>query len=337
VPDIHTSVASFLSGTDPTKELDIPLFEIKEILEKGKGLIARFNISKGTRILCEKPLIKVQSMPSVELEPVLAARLKELSKASQRQFLSLHNSSPGRYPFSNTFKTNALPCGPKSPVGAVYPTICLINHSCVPNAHHSWHSSAECETIHAIRLINVGEEVTISYDHGRPSTARRNFLKEAFGFACTCRSCSLPPPELHASDARRLLIQGLDDAIGDPFRMASRPNESLRNCRSLLRALEEEYKECIGVLGFRLCYDAFQVCIAHGDQARASVFAERAYNIRVVVEGEDSPETQRMKTLALKPADHNSFGLCSMRWKTAKRMIPLGLNTAQFEQWLFRE
>lgn len=81
----------------------------------------------------------------------------------------------------------------------------------------------------------------------------------------------------------------------------------------MLRALEEEYKECIGVLSSRLYYNAFQVCIIHGDQARASVFTERAYNIRVVVKGKDSPKTQRMKTLTLKPADHNAFRLCSMR------------------------
>lgn len=276
-------------------------------------------------------------MPLGELELILAAKLKALPKASQRQFLSFHNNRPGKFPFSNIFKTNALPCGSGSPVGGVYPTICLINHSCIPNSHNSWDSNAEHETIYAIRPIKAGEEITIPYDRGSTSTVRRTFLKEAFGFDCNCRGCSRPLAELKASDARRKLIQDLDEAIGDPFRMQSRPNESLRDCHSLLQVLQEEYDGFAGVLNARLYYDAFQVSIAHGDQSRASVFAERAYKARVVCEGENSPETQKAKSLALKPADHSSFGLCSMKWKTKRDMIPKGLDTKQFEKWLFRE
>ncbi|KAF2789412.1 SET domain-containing protein [Melanomma pulvis-pyrius CBS 109.77] len=336
-PESHTSIASFLTGSDPIKELGIPVFEIKTIPGKGRGLIARFNISKGTRILCEEPLITTRPMPPSELELFLAARLKALPRVSQRQYLSLHNNYPGKYPFANTFKTNALPCGAGSIVGGVYPTICLINHSCIPNSHNSWDSNAKHETIYAIRPIKAGEEITIPYDKGGTSATRLAFLKEAFGFDCTCRGCSRPPSDLQASDARRLRIQSLDDAIGDPYRMQSRPRQSLRDCRSLLQALEEEYDGCAGALGARLYYDAFQVSIAHGDQARAGVFAERAYRARVVCEGEGSPETQRARALARRPADHNSFGLCSMKWKSTRGMVPEGLDTAQFERWLFRE
>ncbi|KAF1811003.1 hypothetical protein P152DRAFT_459878 [Eremomyces bilateralis CBS 781.70] len=56
-PEINTSIASLLTGTNPINELGIPLFEIKDIPRKGKCLIARFNISNGTRILCEKPVL----------------------------------------------------------------------------------------------------------------------------------------------------------------------------------------------------------------------------------------------------------------------------------------
>jgi hypothetical protein len=177
--------------------------------------------------------------------------------------------------------------------------------------------------------------VTISYDRGGTSAVRRAFLKEAFGFDCNCRGCSYPPSKLQASDNRRILIQGLDDAIGDPFRMKSRPEESLRDCHLLLQALEEEYDGWAGVLSAKLYYDAFQVSIAHGDRARASILAERAYKVRVICEGEDSPSTQRMQSLALKPADHSSFGVYSMKWKTTREMIPRGLNKTQFEEWLF--
>ncbi|KAF2008485.1 hypothetical protein BU24DRAFT_437867 [Aaosphaeria arxii CBS 175.79] len=259
-------------------------------------------------------------MPLQILEAKLAAQLKALPKDSQRQFLSLYNKSPGKLPFSTIFKTNALPCGSDSPVGAVYPTICLINHSCVPNSHNNWNDNLEHETIHAIRPIEAGEEITIPYDKG----------------GCTCLGCSLPPPELDDSDARRLQIQLLDAAIGDPYRIMSEPREVLRDCYSMLQNLNEEFGGYIGILGARLYYDAFQISIAHGDQARASVFAKRAYESRVLCEGEDSPEAQRVRSLAMKPARHMSFELASRQWRRSKDMVPKSLDTESFEKWLFK-
>ncbi|KAF5876089.1 putative set domain-containing protein 5 protein [Botrytis fragariae] len=332
-----SSIAQFLSGTDPIAELDIAPFEIKHILGKGKGLVARFNISKGTRIICEKPLLRAGPMPRDELEGFLATKLKAMSRESQRQFLSLHNNFLTKNPFSGIFKTNALPCGSGSPVGSVYPTVCLINHSCMPNAHNSWNSAKEHETIHAIRSIEKGAEITISYDHGGTSSERQAFLEESFGFSCTCSCCTLPPFSLQASDNRRTQIKNLDDAIGDPFRMRSNPQESLRDCYSLIQVLDQEFDGCAGALISRLYYDAFQISIAHGDQARASIFAERAYKARVICEGEDSPETLRAKSLALKPAVHSSFEVYSRKWKSVRDSAPKGLDTVEFDKWLFRQ
>ncbi|KAF2122708.1 hypothetical protein BDV96DRAFT_639275 [Lophiotrema nucula] len=335
-PEIPTTIAAFISGNDPIKELGIPIFETKDIPGKGRGLIARFNISPGTRILCEKPIFTSGPMPIPQLQVTLAAKLKALPKAAQRQFLSLHNNFPGKYPFSYTFKTNALPCGPDSPVGGVYPTICLINHSCIPNSHNNWNSDAKHETIYATRPIKAGEEITISYDRGGPANERRATLKSSFGFECDCRICSLAPSELQASDARRVQIQSLDDAIGSSVRMQSKPKDVLGDCHLLLQTLKDEYDGYAGIHNARVYYDAFQVSIAHGDQARASIFADRAYKARAVCEGEDSPEAKRMHGFAQKPASHRNFQGCSSKWKTTRGMIPKGLDTEAFEKWLFR-
>jgi hypothetical protein len=45
-PEAHTSIASSIDEIDCTKELDIPLFDIKDTPGKGRGLIARFNLTK---------------------------------------------------------------------------------------------------------------------------------------------------------------------------------------------------------------------------------------------------------------------------------------------------
>ncbi len=270
------------------------------------------------------------------MESNVATKLKSLSKPQQQQFLSLHNNFPGKHPFSGVVKTNALPCGPDSFIGGIYPTICLINHSCLPNAHNNWNSETECETIHAIRHIYAGEEITISYDKGGTSDARRTYLKDAFGFDCTCGTCSLPLPELQISDARRLEIQHLHDVIGDSYRVMSRPDECLADCHSLLQVLDEEYHGGAGIFISRLYYDAFQISITHGDQARASVFAERRYKSTVICEGEDTPDARKAKTLMEHPAGHRNFG-ASTKWRTAKGLVPKGLDASGFERWLWRQ
>ncbi|KAL7917056.1 hypothetical protein ACQKWADRAFT_307697 [Trichoderma austrokoningii] len=335
--EIQPNIAQFLSDADPIKEQGITLFEIQDIPGRGGGIIARFNIPKGTRIICEKPLLTVGPMSPHKLESFIAKELKGMSKTSQRQFLSLHNNFRGSNPFSGIFRTNALPCGPGSPIGGIYPTACFINHCCIPNAHNNWNGAEGHETIYATRSIEKGEEITIFYDRGGGSKERRAFLKDAFGFQCDCSGCCLPPDLLKASDNRRMQIQRLDKAIGNSFRMMNNPHESLSDCNLMLNVLDQEFDGCASAMIARLYYDAFQISIAHGDQARASIFAERAYEARLICEGEDSPATLRVKSLAVKPADHSSFKVFSRKWQTTKDSVPKGLNTVQFNKWLFRQ
>lgn len=289
------------------------------------------------RVLIEKPILQTRNAPPALLEPTIARDLKSLTKEKQRQFLSLHNNFPGKYPFSGIMKTNALPCGSGATVGAVYPTICFINHSCRANAHNSWNETLEQETIHVIRDIEPGEEITIPYDHGGPSTSRKPWLKQQFGFECDCPVCHLPPVELEKSDKRRNKIQQLDEDIGDPLGMMNRPSASLSKCRSLLQVLKEEFEGDTSILVARANYDAFQIAVVHGDLARGAIFADRAYQVRRICEGEDSPDTKRMQRLAEDPTAHPSFGAYSMSWKTNKRQIPPKLKEDEFENWLWRQ
>lgn len=67
------------------------------------------------------------------------------------------------------------------------------------------------------------------------------------------------------------------------------------------------------------------------------MFAERAYKARVVCEGEDSPVTKKMKKLMHNPASHANFGACSMRWKSKRTGMPTGLDTSDYERWLWKE
>ncbi|KAJ5330522.1 hypothetical protein N7476_000305 [Penicillium atrosanguineum] len=336
-PEIPTNTAQSVFGTDPASELNLPLYEIQPVLGKGKGLVARFNIAKGQLIISEKPFFTTASAANpTAMERKLSIELRKLPKDAQRQFLSLHNNFPGKQPFTGIVRTNALPCGSGSSIGGIYPTISRINHSCLPSAHNSWDSASGYENIHAVRFINAGEEITISYDHGGPSDERRHHLKKSFGFDCDCRICSRQPVELQKSDQRRRQIQRLDAAIGNGNRVLNSPGDCLKDCQALLQILEEEYEGSPGALAARLYYDSFQISISHGDQARARIFAERAHRARVAYEGVNNPETKRVQKLKEDPTRHASFGI-STKWKRSKEEVPRELSSDEFEKWLWRQ
>lgn len=314
----------------PEKEVQFPrkdnaaskLYILTPLPGKGQGLIAVQDIPKGTRIISEKPLFRIEDcgLGQPVLENAIERKLNLLSQDDQRAFLSLHNNTPGdSYPLGGIVKTNALSLGPSSIAGGIFPIISRINHSCRPNTQHTWSSSTEHETIHAIRNIKKGEEITISYSLGGPSQLRLQQLKKKYGFNCTCDLCSLTDEALKISDDRQLMMQFLDNAIGGSDAIMESPGTALSRCRDLLSLYEMEAITDPRVA--RVYYDAFQICITHGDQARASAFAQKAYDTRLYLEGEDSLDTQKMKSFMANPADHMSFGF-SRRWKQLKEAVP---------------
>jgi hypothetical protein len=246
-------------------------YEIQPIPNKGNGLVATYDIAPGTRILSEKPLFTVPAQAEATMDFYIIAKAKLLTKDEQRQFLSLHNSHQDKNIFRSIFETNALPCGPGSTTGAVYPTICLINHSCAPNSYVSWNSDARSQTIHALRNIGVGEEITISYYHpNKTFRKRQTYLKEHFKFDCACEVCSLPLTDRKQSDVRRLEIEELDEVFFTPGRTVLKPEAAMLDRYKLLQLLEEEYKGSAKVFESDAYEELVQLCISRGDEVRVS-------------------------------------------------------------------
>jgi hypothetical protein len=140
------------------------------------------------------------------------------------------------------------------------------------------------------------EKITIPYNRDEISSARYATLRSSFRFDCTCDLCSLSPAEIQHSDARSLRIKEPDEAIGNPASVMNTPVcfflrihpgsivlvanyqrqiKALANCREMIDILQSEYHGRASPLDASLYYDAFQIAITHGDQDRASVFAER--------------------------------------------------------------
>jgi hypothetical protein len=54
----------------------------------------------------------------------------------------------------------------------------------------------------------------------------------------------------------------------------------------------------------------------------------------VVCEGEDCPDVAKFQSLMANPETHDMFGH-SFRWETKRSMVPKGLNTEEFDEWLW--
>ncbi|KAK1840036.1 set domain-containing protein 5 [Colletotrichum chrysophilum] len=143
---------------------------------------------------------------------------------------------------------------------------------------NTWNDDRGQLTVHALRDIDDGEEITISYlDSQRKQ-----------------------------SDQRLDSITYLDERIGDGIGITSTSHACLRMAHEMKHLMEEE-----GITDARiprLYYDALQIVIANGDEARARVFAERASAERLCVEGSDSPQVLRLQRYAQNPASHALYG-----------------------------
>ncbi|KAF7921118.1 uncharacterized protein EAE97_011386 [Botrytis byssoidea] len=330
-PSQDTPPSEYTSNNTST-----PLWEIKLIPGKGQGVLATQLIAPGTLLFAEKPLLTTETLTSPStVEKQLAKLLRGLPKESQRAYLSLHNNYPGQgSPLTNIIRSNAYPLGPNSPIGGIFKDISRINHSCLPTTQHSWNPKRQEFLVHAVREIQPGEEITTSYHVGGPSSERKAELKEFFKFDCTCSLCTLPPAELKKSDARLIRAAALDQAIGHAETVMKNPEKVLKTCKSLETIYREE-----GIKDQRtgrVYWDAFQICNRHGDLARASAFAKKYRESKVLGEGEDSEGAVEALVFIKDPKKDDSYG-GSQRWKSKVEDIPKGLSDEEFEKWLWRE
>lgn len=73
---------------------------------------------------------------------------------------------------------------------AIFPHAARFNHGCNPNACFTWNEGVGKETIHAMRDIKEGEEITISYCDMMHDTPLRAWELKHYGFVCDCPACS---------------------------------------------------------------------------------------------------------------------------------------------------
>jgi hypothetical protein len=119
-----------------------PCIAIVDVPGKGKGVIAKEHIPRGTLIVSEKPRI---ILPDGEVKI-----RKALSLLSQEDisFMLSFPCGPNEMPFFGQFK-HFTPCVGDDASG-LCPTICRVNHTCFspkgsPNATYFWNVNSKEE------------------------------------------------------------------------------------------------------------------------------------------------------------------------------------------------
>lgn len=314
------------------------MYTIQPVPGQGVGVFATADIPKGTRIVSEPPLLRVRTTHHAYKQDVIAAA-NELTEEQMQTLMSLRNNHPGRdsNPVQGIVDTNAFDLANDHGLCeiGVFSQSSLFNHACNPNAIWSFNPQTNLMTIHALKDIQGGQQITVSYiSTYEPYADRQKSLTENQGFTCRCDLCSLPLDEREKSDGRRKQIALLDQQTGSAVAREAFPFHFLWSLRAMKKLYEQE-----GVgdgFDMPVVYArAMYVAAMHGDQARASVFADKLYDANLTMFGEDDSRTIAAMDKAMAPAEIRQYGQLSMVWATELGDVPL-LGGEEFEKWLWR-
>ena len=193
--------------------IELPaLVQIRESDGKGMGMYATRDIEPGERIIAEPPLATSSHLQEEWVEEATSPRWREIFELSQNAMHGHKKTAMG------VWLTNAIPAddGEGGHSFMIFKHVCRLNHDCRPNAHHGWNASTDKATVHALRRVSRGEEITINYIHAQwdgTRKARQRKLHSTFGFSCTCDHCSLSGAELKASDERQRRLTSIESQL----------------------------------------------------------------------------------------------------------------------------
>lgn len=271
------------------------LYYIKASPGKGLGMFATRDIRKGTRILSEKPFFTLSNRPRIsESDPYapndISKAFDRLPASEQRKFMGLHcPKRPGCSLGVSIYEANCFEMGSGT-------CICLdasrINHSCVPNAHYSWNSSIQRQTLHAVKDISKDEEITISYCSAIRTLEERKRDLEPYVFTCSCPACQTDTDIGIRSQIRRQQMLDLDQEIADYQNDPPAAREEYGQCderSAILRLVKLIDKEGLVYEKALAYHDAAACALKRGLRKKALKYASKELEVDLCCVGEDSP------------------------------------------------
>ncbi|GAA6029792.1 hypothetical protein JCM8097_001052 [Rhodosporidiobolus ruineniae] len=202
------STPCFSSPSPPPLPSLPPIYEIREVPGKGKGLISTTDLPADTLVLLDRPLLVWQpgALPRPHLNALLSHALSRLKPEKQEEFLALSNCFPTSSDSAllGRAETNGLPVvhladlPPSSQADevtytGVFPLASRLNHSCDANCRLEFSAREWRLAVRTNRAVKRGDELCISYIVPfQTRDMRRAELKLKYRFLCQCAWCSLP-------------------------------------------------------------------------------------------------------------------------------------------------
>ncbi|KAI2634995.1 SET domain-containing protein [Hypomontagnella submonticulosa] len=228
-PEIAAAAMGVLEDPDPRWEnwaRDRPLvvshpppYEVRELKDKGMGVIANRTIRKDEVVMLRYPVIVRVMDPRPwkhqDVMKLLHRAAVQLPAKDGLEMLKLAHSKGG-YIIDDIVNTNSFGVLLDNvDHSGLYLDVSRLNHACQPNMFSRFSSTTLGMEVVAYRDIEPGEELTFSYTPLNLLSEQRQSLIREWGFNCTCSLCS-SPDESAASDRRRSRIQELLAELDSP-------------------------------------------------------------------------------------------------------------------------
>ncbi|KAI1392475.1 SET domain-containing protein [Hypoxylon trugodes] len=221
-PEVAASGVGILGDPDPRWEQwargyplvvsDPPPYEVRDLGDRGMGVIANRTIRKDEVVMLRYPVVVRIMDPRPwkhhDVMKMLHRATVQLPAKEGLQMLKLAHSKGG-YIIDDIINTNAfgvLIDGVDH--SGLYLDVARLNHACKPNMFSRFSSTTLGMEVVAYRDIKVGEELTFSYLPLNLLSEQRQSLISEWGFNCTCSLCT-SPKDTAISDRRRGRIQEL--------------------------------------------------------------------------------------------------------------------------------
>jgi hypothetical protein len=184
-PAAADAISAALLGSRDVANLSEDGLEVRSISGKGNGLVATRAFKKGEMILLDSACVIISAQFPAQVrrsqgESLFGAVVDQLPTKDRKAVMSL-DMSLGNRGIENIMMTNSFACQlADRDVGdgyiCLFPYIARINHACQPNAHPRFIPKTLMMEVKAIRDIEAGEEISISYGNIDMKHAKRQRL-----------------------------------------------------------------------------------------------------------------------------------------------------------------
>jgi len=257
-PEIAEQITSLPPSNDadvvsPRINTDTGTGYTQPIPSKGIGMFAKHSLQRGDLIVATTPALVAYSeniLSPAERERYLQTAIDQLPASTREAYLGLttvHGNPEILVQDIAAANTFAIHLHGQKHLAA-FPEPSRINHDCAPNAQFHIDTATLTHYVRAIRPIAPDEEISIAYTNPLDTYAQRQrYLRQSFGFECTCPRCR----RRGAGDDALDEINALQASLGD---WSAESKASVAQAERLVKLYQDQGLD--GYLDPAYCYAA---------------------------------------------------------------------------------